>query len=98
MKNAYEERCILELTRSIRSESLQSHAQALIEAQEQYQEIIQKIESKIDYALSHDRNYFFLSKTIRDSILKLLEKMGYKISCPYEARLNLNNETIKVTF
>ena len=98
MKCAYEERCILELTRSIRSESLQSQAQALVKAQKQYQEIIQKIESKIDYALSHDRNYFFLDKNTPRSIFKMLNKMGYKISSPYEARLNFDNETIKVSF
>lgn len=98
MKHAYEERCILELTRSIRSESLQSQAQALVEAQKQYQEIIQKIESKIDYALSHDRNYFYLSENTPNSIIKMLKIMGYKISQPYEARLNFDNETIKVSF
>ena len=98
MKHAYEERCILELTRSIRSESLQSQAQALVEAQKQYQEIIQKIESKIDYALSHDRNYFYLSENTPNSVFKMLKIMGYKISQPYEARLNFDNETIKISF
>ena len=98
MKCAYEERCILELTRSIRSESLQSHAKSLVEAQKQYQEIIQKIESKIDYALSHNKNYFFLDENTPSSIFKMLNKMGYRISSPYEARLNFDNETIKVSF
>lgn len=98
MKLAYEERCILELARSIRSESLQSHAQALVEAQKQYQEIIQKIEFKINYALYHDENFFFLSKNTPNSILKMLKKMGYKLDSPYEARLNFNNETIKISF
>ena len=92
MKCAYEVRCVLEFNRNMQSQLSQERIK------EQYQEIIQTIEFKIDYALSHNQNYFFLNENYPDSIFKMLKKMGYKMSCPYEARLNFDNETVKVLF
>ena len=98
MRLACEERCILELTRSIRNKTLVSQDQALAEAREQYQNIIDQIESKKDYAHSVDRDYFYISADTPDCVFKMLKIMGYKMSQPPEARLNFDNETVKVSF
>ena len=98
LRYAYEERCILELARIIRHESLKSQTVAQIEAEQQYQEIAKKIDDKISYAVSQDKAFFFLSKDTPKPIFNMLRKMGYRISYPDSARLNFDSETVQVSF
>jgi hypothetical protein len=98
MNQAYEERCILELTRIIRNQGQKCLSLAQVEAVQRYRDFEKEIDSKISDAISHDKDYFYIRNDLPRPLYMILLKMGYKMSEPYDARLNFDNETIKVCF